>query len=347
MTPLLENILNQPAALRSIATYQADEGSESLVRAAALLKGAKRIIVTGMGASFYGGVEFSYAIGAEAVEASELLYFRKVERDTAVVLVSRSGESVEVTKLLRDLRESGIQVIGVSNVRSSTLANNSDVSIVVASPPDQMVAIQTYSGTVAIFALLGAVLRNDFDDAVRDLLVTAHGFDSWIPSCVERRHEWDEFLTAAGPCYVLGRGGSLGSVAEGVLLMHETAKRPAVGMSVAQFRHGPVEAVDSDFHGVILGTQPQTVQLEAALANDVTEMGGNIRWLGPSTAAVEAPTLCPWPDVPTRYRGLAEVVPLQCLAYRKAELMGVHPGAFRWAPQVTTTESGFSLAHEQ
>ena len=40
-----------------------------------------------------------------------------------------------------------------------------------------------------------------------------------------------DFLAGA-PLYLLGRGAALGSVHEGALLMHETAKTPAVGMSL-------------------------------------------------------------------------------------------------------------------
>ena len=121
--------------------------------------------------------------------------------------------------------------------------------------------------------------------------------------------------------------------------MHETAKSPMVGMSVAQFRHGPVEAVDEYFRGVVMGTQPATAELDAALVKDLAAMGGEARWIGPDSSAA----LCSWPlHLPARFTPVAEIVPLQLLAYRKAELRGIRPGEFRWAPLVTATEAGFS-----
>ncbi|HEX4748974.1 MAG TPA: SIS domain-containing protein [Bryobacteraceae bacterium] len=349
MTELLRNILDQPASLRAVCHYQRGEGRDALERAAALLQRKRRVIISGMGASFFAGIGFTYNLNcrghfAQAIEASELLYFLEsaIDAETAVVLISRSGESVEVARLLRKINRYGAAVIGVTNVPGSTLAKHSTEAVHIASPPDEFVAIQTYTATLAILLLLQAAINEEIDHAAQDLERSCDVLSEWIPQCVERRDSFDPFLSLPGPCYLLARGPSLGTMAEGVLLMHETAKTAAIGMSVAQFRHGPVEAVDPDFHVVILGTQPKTAHLDAALANDIAGMGGRVRWLGPAVPGCSVPVLCPWPaTVPERASAISETVPLQLLAYRQAELRGMAPGKFRWAPLVTTTESGF------
>lgn len=350
MTRLLEDILHQPAALRSVARYQSSEGRDALERAARILNSGKQIIITGMGASFFAGMGFAYilaALGAcvQAIEASELLYFldSQIQRDVVIVLISRSGESIEVTKLLTTIRERQAAVIGVTNIPGSTLAKEAAQAILIASPPDELVAIQTYTATVAVLGFVTAALSGDVNTALYEVDIAAEALSAWIPECVAGRESWDTFLNLNGPCYLLGRGKSLATVSEGVLLMHETAKSPAVGMSAAQFRHGPVEAVDRDFHAVIVSTQAETAYLDAALADDLIAMSGTIRWLGPAVSSCQAPVLSLWPDaIPSRFYSLAETVPLQCLAYRKAELTGISPGKFRWAPLVTTTERGFT-----
>ncbi len=287
-TPLLENILNQPRALAEVAAYQAGEGRGALERAAALLRGRKKIIVSGMGASLFACYPFQYALASRgfdvtAIETAELLYFAPaaIDRETAVVLVSRSGESVEVTKLLPLLRARGAAVIGVVNVPGSALSVAADQAIVIGSPADQMVAIQTYTGAVAMFTLLAAALADEWQEAQAGFAATLDALTAWIPSCVSGRTEWDQFLQGSWPIYVLGRGAATGTVLEGVLLMHETAKTPAVGMSVAQFRHGPVEVADERFRAIVIGTQAATRELDRALVDDVAKMGGEARWIGP------------------------------------------------------------------
>lgn len=349
MTQLLENILQQPLALKRVQQYHLGEGRDRLRAAAELLSGKKRIVVTGMGASLFAGMGFAYALAssgffAQAIESSELLYFLdpEVDAETAIVLVSRSGESIEITRLLKRIQGRGASTVGVMNVPESTLAREAVQPVLIASPPDEFVAIQSYTAAVATLALLHAAMRDELNVAAQELHETAQVLSDWIPECVYGRDKWDRFLNSRGPYYLLGRGPGLGSVAEGVLLMHEIAKHPAVGMSVAQFRHGPVEVVGHEFHSILFGTQPQTAELDAALANDLIAMHGTVRWLGPALPRCTAPLLCDWPtSLPKQFSPLLETVALQCLAYRKAELVGVRPGEFRWAPQVTTAESGF------
>ena len=93
---------------------------------------------------------------------------------------------------------------------------------------------------------------------------------------------------------------------------------------------------------MIIGTQSATAGLDSALANDLTRMGGQVRFLGPAVQDSTAPSLCEWPaGVPERFASIFETIPLQILAYLKAEMRGIHPGDFRWAPTITSSESGF------
>jgi glutamine---fructose-6-phosphate transaminase (isomerizing) len=349
-TPLLENILNQAKALQKVADTQLGEGRAALTQAAALLQSKQRIVLSGMGASFFACIPLQYMLAARgyqaaAIETGELLYFCQalIDSNTVVVLVSRSGESVEVTKLVAALRRRGASIIGVVNVPESALASAADRAIVIGSPPDQMVAVQTYTGTVALLALLGAAVFNELEMARDELQKTIELLARWIPECVASSERWRAFLEGDAPLYLLGRGPASGAVTEGVLLMHETAKLPAVGMSVAQFRHGPVEVTDTHFCGIVIGTQPVTAELDVALAEDLTKMGGQVRWIGPLESGSKIIPLQPWPDgVSDRFAPILEVIPLQVLAYRKAEWRGIRPGDFRWAPLVTRSEAGFS-----
>lgn len=348
-TPLLENILNQAKALQSVSAYQFGEGREALQSAAAILQSRKRILLSGMGASYFGCIPFQYALAGRGfdvtcVETAELLYFRSSSfgKDSAVILVSRSGESIEVTKLLDCFERSRVPVLGVVNVPGSALASHADQCIVLNSPADQLVAIQTYTATLAVLASLDAAVAGELDQAKLELEQTIAILETSLPSWVQSRTQWHSFLDTDAPLYLLGRGPSLGAVSEGVLLMHEVAKSSAIGMSVPQFRHGPVEVVDPHFRAVVIGTHSTTANLDSALANDIVEMGGQVRWLGPSVPGGISPPLCPWPaNIPHRFASLAETIPLQILAYTKAELQGIRPGDFRWAPAITSSEAGF------
>ena len=354
-TPLLENILHQPEAVHAVAEYQLGAGRKNLLRTAELLRSKKRILLSGMGASYFACFPSYYRLaqrGVEitAVETSELLYFLPsfIGKDTASLLVSRSGESVEVTKLLPILKGRNSAIAGVVNVPSSTLNSESDETVVMNSPADQFAAIQTYTATLIVLALLEAAMFDELNGAQAELEKAAELLSSCIPECVHGSEQWREFLDNNSPIYLLGRGPALGAVFEGVLLMHEVAKSPAVGMSAAQFRHGPVEVVDRGFRGVVIGTSEDAARLDAALAEDITNMGGQMQWIARVVEGKKVTPLCPWPSgVPSRFSSIFETIPLQMAVYRKAEIRGLTPGDFRWAPLVTTSEAGFNIPEKR
>jgi glutamine---fructose-6-phosphate transaminase (isomerizing) len=349
--PLVENILAQPEAIRTVAAYQFGEGKDALLKLSAVLRSRRRIILSGMGGSLSACIPVAHYLASKGVlvpviETSELLYSYApaVDENTAVILVSRSGETVEVTKLLPLLTQRKAAVIGVTNVPESTLASSSTQSISVHSPPDQLVAIQTYTATLIVLMLLGAAFCDEFNSNLRsELDVTANALSAWIPECFKISSDWESFFEAGSPLYLLGRGASLASVAAGVLVLHEVAKAPAVGLSAANFRHGPVEVVDEHFHGIVFGSDRATADLDAGLAEDLGRMNGNVRWIGAPIPGRKLVPLCPWPaNVPDRFAPVFEIIPLQIAAYRLAERHGVIPGEFRYVSAVTVSETGFS-----
>jgi glutamine---fructose-6-phosphate transaminase (isomerizing) len=348
-TTLLENILAQPRALQQVADYQFGPGLPVIMRCAELLRQSKSLILTGMGASLFACTPMRYALAARGINASvietaELLYFLDVmlNSGTAVILVSRSGESIETVRLLERLNQHGCPAVGVVNVPDSTLAAGATEHILLNSPADQLVAIQTYSATVVSLLLLAAAYFGDLGFAKAELAATISNLGPWIDTCVAASKTWQRFVDLTSPLYILSRGSGLGSVEEGVLLMHEVAKTPATGMSVAQFRHGFVEAAGREVRAVVIGTQPTTSTLDRQFALDLIQMGAVVRWIGPLEPRSPLCGLGDWPaNMPPRFASIFEAPPLQLLAYRTAESRGVVPGVFRWASTITGSEFGF------
>ena len=344
---LARNILFQPQSLRCVLQHQCGEGAASLAKAAALLGCGRRVLITGMGASLIASIPFEYflsslGIDAVSVEAGELLHYRQGGfRDSVVVVVSRSGESVEVAKLLEVLKGHN-SVIGISNEPQSLLARNADVSIHINSLADEYVAIQTYTGTLLTLHLLASAVNQTHQAAADTLSSLLPVFSQLVESSFDRIKLWDDFLATDSAFYLLARGPSCASAYAGSLLLHEVAKCAAVGMAIATFRHGPVEVVDSNFRGFVFAPEGKTRTLNLALARDLARFGAKLSVLGPSfentTAGILVSEL---PSVSEMLAPLFEIVPMQAVALRMAELRGIPPGSFRYAPQVAVDEATF------
>jgi glucosamine--fructose-6-phosphate aminotransferase (isomerizing) len=327
---MLDDILRQPESLRRAWQYQLNAGSEAMVAARRTIASAQRVVLTGMGSSLFAAIPAAYdweqhGVAVEYIETSELLHFRHaaLNPQTAVVVISRSGESVEALKLLPLLDRSGAKLIGVTNVGESTLARSAPVCIQLNCANDRMVAVQSYTSSVAVLLLLAAGGRGDLfniDDLCQRVAGTAQ-------SAVAGADEWAGFLTS-GAIYFLARGPSLASAHESALLLHEAARTPCIAMSGPQFRHGPVEAAGPNIRAVVFPS-PSTRELDLDLATDLEQMGSLVRICDEGQRAAH-------PFAP-----LIEIIPVQAAACALAQSKGIDPGDFRYASLVTSSEAGF------
>lgn len=351
--PMLENIFGQPESLRRLLAFHLGEESSRLRGCGEQMRKTEgRLIFTGMGASLFAAIPavarlVERGFAAQVVESAELLHYgsANLRRGDVAVLISRSGGSVEVLRLAEKMRAAGVTIVGVTNVPGSELERVADSTLLIRSQADQLVAVQTYTGTVLAMLLLAEqVVAGDAARLAEACMSGMPALSTFIDDCHDASELWQEWLDSQAPLYLLGRGQALASVYESALLLHETAKAAAVSMSCGQFRHGPVEAVSDNFRAVVFGTPEPTRALDRSLADDLSRMGAKVRWIGPSGVSQgHAPSLLQWPDVAPALAAIFEIVPLQFAAYRLALWRGIVPGDFRYASEITAVESGFPL----
>jgi glucosamine--fructose-6-phosphate aminotransferase (isomerizing) len=346
---MLDNILAQPASHRGVLRLY--QGNATLRACAEKIRQAEgRIIFSAMGGSLFASLPAVSRLAqqgylAQAIESAELLHYGSatLRAGDVGVVVSRSGGSIEPVLVAEKMRQVGMAVVGVTNVPGSDLERIADITLPIGSQADKLIAVQTYTGTVlALLLLAEEVLSGESAKLSDECGAALPALSAHIGECVRESEGWQDWLMG-GPLYLLGRGPALASVNEGALLLHETAKTAAVGMSSGQFRHGPAEILSSDFRAVVFGTPPITRSLDQSLADDLFSVGAKVRWIGPASEPGDshAPSLVPWPEIADVLAPLFEIVPLQAAAYRLALWRGITPGDFRFVTEVTASESGF------
>jgi glucosamine--fructose-6-phosphate aminotransferase (isomerizing) len=353
---MLDNILAQPASHRALlALHQGDGRAKLRACAERIRKAPGRVIFSGMGGSLFAAMpavsrlwQEGYAV--QAIESAELLHYGSaaLRGGDVGVVISRSGGSIEPVLVAEKMRQAGMTLIGVTNVPGSSLEQIADLTLPIGSQSDKLIAVQTYTGTVLTLLLLAEEALSSGSDKLSNACAAAlPALSAHIDESLRESDSWQDLLMG-GPLYLLGRGPALASVYEGALLLHETAKTAAVGMSSGQFRHGPAEIISGDFRAVVFGTPPITRALDRALADDLFRLGAKVGWIGPPAAGVDsgdhAPSLVPWPELAPVLAPLFEIVPLQIAAYRLALWRGITPGDFRFVTEVTSSESGFAAS---
>jgi glucosamine--fructose-6-phosphate aminotransferase (isomerizing) len=346
MPNLASNIHAQPESLARTLQHHCGEGADTIADAATLLRSGKKIVITAMGASLFASIPLQYSLcslgfDAVTVEAGELLHYQNSSwKDAVVLMVSRSGESIEIARLLNKMKGSA-PIIGVSNEPSSQLSRSADVSLSIASLNDQIVAIQTYTGTLLTLHLLAGAVAGSSDTAAEEVRSLLPSFASLVETSMRNLNDWNTFLTPDSTPYLLARGPSLASAYEGALLFHEVSKSPAIAMPIASFRHGPVEVVDQNFRGIVFAPNDHTRDINLSLARDLVRFDGRIGVVAPSDPHLPGARWCAVPSASQTLAPIFEIVPLQAAAFQLAVLRGIEPGSFRFAPQVAVDEASF------
>src|SRR5262249_19748256 len=102
-TYFLRDIVRQPKELRWTLEYLTGSGSTDVARAAAAIRGAQNVFLTGIGSSWHAALNVAPMLNqagrpAHLVEASELLLSAELPADSAMIVISRSGRSIEIVQ---------------------------------------------------------------------------------------------------------------------------------------------------------------------------------------------------------------------------------------------------------
>jgi len=356
MTPLMEEILQQPDALSCVRKYYASPGAIPLsVRKKLGISPGTTVVFTGMGSSLhaaYPAQAYLTAMGYRALvwEAAELLHhhLKVLSPDTLLVVVSQSGETVEVTRLLEVLPKK-IKVVAVTNVESSRLGRAGELLLPMMAGVQASVSTKTYTCAVAVLMYLAFAITGEPQRPLSQALM--HAVDA--QEKILDRHD-DLMLPTLEffhhPPYValLSRGADLASAFQGALMLKEVARLAAEPITAAQFRHGPIEIIDPSHCYIIFArhTQPvaapranKPVALLLKLAADIRSHKGRVLLL--SDRPVENVTNIRLIQVDPIRLGLGtlvDIVLIQLLAHDYALRAGFEPGKFWIAEGVTRRE---------
>jgi len=345
MTHFLRDILRQPEELQRAIDYLCGAGRITLEEAAAAVRKADHVYLTGIGASWHSALSAGgmLHLGGRPVylrDAAELLHFAKLPRNAAVVLISRTGGSIEVVQLLAKARECGATVIGLTNSPDGELAREAQIPIVIPVKLDHAISITTYSTLAAAGGSLASATLGAFNSALvaalaRAIEETGRCFRHWQEQLAN-----SSWLAPAATYYFLARGPSLGSCYEARLLWEEGVKSPATAMGTGAFRHGPQEVVASGTRfGVWIGARMMRDQ-DLAVARDLGRLGASVMLIGQELPEDTADLVMQLPPVPLEWQFLIDIIPAQFAAERLANLSGVDCDSFRYCSFIVENESG-------
>lgn len=338
--PYLRDILDQPRALAETHRHlEACPELEAVRRR--LSEGAfARVVLTGMGGSFHGLWPLHLRLLEEGwpslmVETSELLHYQRslLGRGTLLVIVSQSGRSAEVVRLLEEVGGTPT-VVAVTNTAPSPLSQAADAVLLTRAGEESTVSCKTWVSAQMALQWLATVLGGEDREAARSALGgAADAAASYLAGWQGHVEGLALALAGVHSVFVVGRGPSLAAAGTGGLILKESTHRPAEGMSAAAFRHGPVEMLGSAVFVLVYAGPARTRALNERLAADVRAAGARA---GLVAEDAEMPALrLPLSET---LRPILELLPVEMMTLALAGLDGREAGRFTIAGKVTTAE---------
>ncbi|MCI0542010.1 MAG: SIS domain-containing protein [Verrucomicrobiales bacterium] len=335
----LHDLLAQPDTLRAVREGLADFTLDAALLADWRAERFRRVMLTGMGTSLHALYPLHRCLSARGVpshwiETAELLHgFDALRRsDTLLVAVSQSGESAEIVNLLQHATEFG-HVIGVTNNEHSTLSRVAGTTLRLHAGVESTVSCKTYVATLAALHVLGTALGEaDAMSALCELEHAERAVRAYLARWREHVAQLLPLLDGITSVFVTGRGDSLATAGTGGLILKESTRQPAEGMSAAAFRHGPLEMAGEQVFVLVFEGGQDVAALNRRLVADITRGGGRAALLTANDAPAGVFRL---PVVPAAVQPIVEILPVQMLSLALAARDGFEAGRFERASKIT------------
>ena len=299
-----------------------------------------RVTISACGTAYYAGLVGKYWIERYArvpVEidiASELRYREAPLPEGGLALfVSQSGETADTLATLRYARAQGQRIASIVNVRTSTIARESDAVLPTLAGPEIGVA-STKAFTCQLAALaclaiaLGRARGTISEEAEQELVSALIEVPRLISTMLVDETPYVELahlISKARDVLYLGRGLSYPLALEGALKLKEISYIHAEGYAAGELKHGPIALIDETVPVIVVAPEDDLIEKTVSNVQEVAARGGQVILISnadPEKVGCQLAAHITIPDAHPLTYPLISAVPVQLLAYHTAVLMG-------------------------
>ena len=337
---MLKEIFEQPKAISDtlLGRFGAD-GKIECKEIENLSLDIDRILILACGTAYHAGLIGKYAleewakIPVDVELASEFRYRKPVlSKNTLVITISQSGETMDTLMALRHATELGAQTLSICNTIGSTIPRESDGVLYTHAGPEIAVA-STKALLTQIVALhvVGLYLAQEKKTLSASDIVLIREEVLALPNKVEEILETVEPLRTmtrgfkdSTSVLFLGRHVGYPAALEGALKLKELAYMHAEGFAGGELKHGPIALIEAGTP-VIAILPPATSEISEKMLSNIQEVkarGAKVIAIADSTTKLDVPHVIRIPQSLELLQPLLSIVPLQVFAYEMAVARG-------------------------
>ena len=298
----------------------------------------EKIVIVACGTAYHSGLVGKYAIekwGGISVDvelASEYRYREpSVNKNTLVIPVSQSGETMDTLMAMRFAKERGAKIFSVCNTNGSTIPRESDAVLYTHAGPEIAVAsTKAFATQLIAMYLIGLHIGRERGEIKKSEAKLIEAELAELPAKIEQILETVEPLRAltrefkdATSMLFLGRHVGYPTALEGALKLKELAYMHAEGFAGGELKHGPIALIDQGTPVIAIMPTEGSLLAEKMASNvqEVKARGARVIAIADAPLDIAEHTI----RVPQSHEFLQSVlavIPLQVIAYEMAIARG-------------------------
>ena len=345
---MAKEIADQPQAVADTLMGRLDSnGAVSLSEIDGLtnadIKNIDRIIMVACGTASYACDVAKYAVEKFAripvqVELSHEFRYRDpiITKNTLVVAVSQSGETMDTLMATRFAKEQGAHVLAICNTQGATLAREADAVIYTHAGPEvavastkALVAQITAGYLLALFlaSSRGATAEGTLLKLGQELLKMPARVTQVLEN-LDQVRTLAKSMAQAKSVLFLGRNVGFPVAMEGALKLKELAYIHAEGFAAGELKHGPIALIEEG-QPVIVIVPSHTDSLHPKVISNIQEIRARgakviaIAEAGDKAVAEFAEHVVYVPECENIFSAILTVIPLQVFAMELSTAKGL------------------------
>ena len=304
-------------------------------------KALDRLVISACGTAYLSGLIGKYwferlaRLPVDIDVASEFRYREMpISRKSAALFISQSGETADTLASLRYCRKEGIPIGAIVNVRESTIARESDVTLpTLAGPEIGVASTKAFTCQLSVLASLavragverGTIGRGEEAALIRALSETPR-FATEVLKLEGQIEKVAQKLAKYRHVLYLGRDTNFPLALEGALKLKEISYIHAEGYAAGELKHGPIALIDENMPVIVIAPHDRIFEKTVSNMQEVAARGGKIILItdrkGADLATIKTMETIVLPDVPEIIAPIVYAMPIQMLAYFTAVFMG-------------------------
>lgn len=289
-----KEIMEQPKVIADTINAYMMEGKPSFAREGipdSVLTECKRICIIACGTALHAGlvakglIQSAVGIHVDVVMASEFMYNDPVvDKDTLVLAISQSGETIDTLEALKFADGCGSPIIAIVNVRGSSIARAAKYIIYTWAGPEIAVAsTKAYTTQLAVIYLLtarmgevrGLLRGRQLDEYIQELLRVPEVLKQILSKKEEIHHLADTMLNARD-VFMIGRGLDYSILLEGSLKLKEVSYIHSEAYASGELKHGTIALITEETPVIAVVTQDKLKSKELSNIREVQSRGARV-----------------------------------------------------------------------